>query len=197
MKIVAFSDTHGTHSRLDIPECDVLIFAGDWSGITDKWSTTDFSNWLQKQPATHKIVIPGNHDQFSYMFDDSIHLLENRTVNIEGVTFLGSPYTREFMGWYYMKNDEDLNDMYESFPRSGVDVLITHGPPLGILDKHNHEHLGCPALLKYVEDIKPKIHIFGHIHNVGMMFNGDTEFYNVAILDHSYIKQQEPTVLTI
>jgi Icc-related predicted phosphoesterase len=55
----------------------------------------------------------------------------------------------------------------------GLDVLITHGSPFGILDQEepSGEHLGCAELLKAVEDKKTKVHIFGHIHGGAGVFN--------------------------
>jgi Icc-related predicted phosphoesterase len=70
-----------------------------------------------------------------------------------------------------------------------LDVLITHGPPFGILDqiKPGGAHLGCEELLKAVEEKRPKVHIFGHIHGgAGTFDNGTTRFVNAAFLNERY-----------
>jgi Icc-related predicted phosphoesterase len=49
-------------------------------------------------------------------------------------------------------------------------VLITHGPPYGILDatyapNNKVELVGCSALAKRVAKIEPKLMLFGHVHS--------------------------------
>ena len=71
----------------------------------------------------------------------------------------------------------------------GLDVLITHGPPFGILDQvaPGGEHLGCAELLESVEQKKPKVHLFGHIHGgAGTFERGATHFVNAAYLNEQY-----------
>ncbi len=197
MKIVCLSDTHGRHSLTEIPECDILIFAGDYSSIPDILSTLIFSNWLQKQPAKHKIVVPGNHDYYVNQGDwGKAHVLIGDAVTIEGIKFFGSPYTPEFMGWNYMKNPTEMKELYVKFPEN-VDFLITHGAPYKILDEYNKEHLGCKVLRDYVDKVKPKYHVFGHIHNTGHVSTENTEFYNVSVLDHSRNLVYNLTILEI
>ena len=46
-----------------------------------------------------------------------------------------------------------------------VDILLTHCPPFRILDKTDANiNVGSEALRKKVFEIKPKFHLFGHIH---------------------------------
>lgn len=63
-----------------------------------------------------------------------------------------------------------------------MDVLITHCPPFGILDKSNKDKNGGSKALRAISlDRKPKYHIFGHIHEAnGMQKIGDTMYLNVA-----------------
>ena len=76
-----------------------------------------------------------------------------------------------------------------------TDILITHGPPYGYLDKLPHipENLGCELLRNRVDVIKPKIHVFGHIHyGYGYVNNGDTHFINAAVLGEQYTYVNKP-----
>ena len=161
MKIVAFSDTHFRPAPYITDEdIDILIFAGDWSGMSHELETITFANWFNEQPGNHKILVPGNHDYF-------VNSIEGAWVNeykeINGFNILASPYTPEFCNWNYMKSEAALDRMYDCFPVA-VDILITHGPCYGIGDLCDNQHIGSKALLKYVEKVKPLIHIFGHIH---------------------------------
>jgi hypothetical protein len=121
--------------------------------------------------------------------------LENTGVMIDGVSFWGSPYTPEFLRWAFIyRSGAEAKRCWAQIPR-GLDVLVTHGPPYGILDQTapGGEHLGCMELLKAVKAKKPRIHIFGQIHGgAGTYENGDTQFVNAAYLDEQY-RPAEPT----
>jgi Icc-related predicted phosphoesterase len=75
-----------------------------------------------------------------------------------------------------------------------LDVLITHGPPFGILDQTapGEMHLGCKELLMAVEMKRPRVHLFGHIHGgAGTFESKATRFVNAAYLDERY-RPMEP-----
>jgi Icc-related predicted phosphoesterase len=63
-----------------------------------------------------------------------------------------------------MHSKKDAFKLWSAIPED-TDVLVTHGPPFGILDQnYNKEHVGCESLTEHVLRIKPQLHIFGHIH---------------------------------
>jgi len=125
MKIVHISDSHGLHEKLEIPKCDVLIHSGDLGGRTTLKELMSFLVWFEKQPATKKIFIAGNHDicldkneakkekdkgniySWSRILDEyksAIDIIDNYDVKYlcntdyvyEGVKFYGSPYSPSF-----------------------------------------------------------------------------------------------------
>jgi Icc-related predicted phosphoesterase len=194
MKIFAISDTHGRHEQVQIPEgTDMLIHAGDFSNAKLPAMNSNEVNlfliWLEQQPVKYKVIIAGNHDTSieSRFFtkkdfkDRGIIYLEHESIEIEGIKIFGSPYTPEFHNWAFNRTRNKLGRIWDSIP-DDIDVLITHGPPKGILDsaqrdKNNHEHAGCSALLKRVLKIQPKIHIMGHLHdNEDNLNNGTFKF---------------------
>lgn len=203
MRIVAVSDTHGLHDRIgSLPEGDVLVHAGDFmnSGF-DLEVIASFNRWLRKQPFKQRVVCAGNHDRsFEFMpeiarglLTDAVYL-ENDGITMDGVSFWASPYTPEFMNWAFMYPRGDAGKRIWDLIPSPLDVLITHGPPHGILDQvaPGGEHLGCEELLKAVEAVKPKVHIFGHIHGgAGVFETGATKFVNAAYLNEQY-RPSEP-----
>ncbi len=64
MRIVCISGTHGFHRKLDVPEADVLIHAGDFSSLGGKVEDIDdFNDWLASLPHKYKVVVAGNHDK--------------------------------------------------------------------------------------------------------------------------------------
>ena len=191
MKIFAISDTHGRHEQVVIPKgTDMLIHAGDFSNaklpIMNSNEVNLFLIWLEQQPVKYKVIIAGNHDTSieSRLFtkkdfkDRGIIYLEHESIEIEGIKIFGSPYTPEFHNWAFNRTRNKLGRTWDSIP-DDTDVLITHGPPKGILDSaqrdnNNHEHAGCSALLKKVLKVQPKLHIYGHIHHNGDNLNNGT-----------------------
>lgn len=201
MKICAISDTHDNHRQITIPDCDVLVVAGDFTchrnPITANY--TDFNDWLRTVPAKRKIVVAGNHDT---LFEQNPTLarsilseatyLQDSGVVIDGVNFWGSPWTPFFASWAFMKPDEMLKEYWDKIPDE-TEVLITHGPAHNILDKTLHygktpegEHVGSFSLREHFVDrmpekLKLKAHIFGHIHeDYGIYYDGVVRAYNVA-----------------
>lgn len=182
MKITAISDIHGYLP--DIPNCDLLLIAGDICPATDhsfyfqsQWLKADFCNWLNKVPAKNIIVVAGNHDwyfsncshKFSaqfVQFPKHVHYLQDSTVNIDGLNIYGTPWQPIFCDWAFNLNEIDLDSKFKAIP-DNCDVLVTHGPPYGycdISDFQPGQHLGSKSLLKHIMRVLPKLVVFGHIH---------------------------------
>lgn len=217
MKIVAISDTHTREKKVTVPDGDVLIHAGDMCGHGYFWEFRNFLEWFGAQPHKHKLLIAGNHDRCLMLEMDLCHAelkkypnityLEDTGINIDGVKFWGSPWTPVFLNWYFMRpRGAEIKKRWDMIP-DDTDVLITHGPPIGILDTvephpdNPGTTAGCEELLKAVRDrVKPVVHIFGHIHgSYGKAKPKDilTNFYNVATCTEEYEPINPPVVLDI
>jgi Icc-related predicted phosphoesterase len=204
MRLVCVSDTHGYHDTMRVPDGDVLIHAGDLTkrGTVDEVRAVD--QWLAKMPHKHKIVVAGNHD-FLFerepetaraMLTHATAYLEDEGVEIDGTRFYGSPYTPEFFNWAFMlPRGEALRAKWSHIPND-VDVLITHGPPYQILDLTLHgEHAGCEALAERMAELKPRLHVFGHIHEgygIRDDANSGTRFMNASICTFDYRPKNAP-----
>lgn len=170
LNVVAISDTHGHHQSIRLPDSEVVIHCGDAS--REIYDLADLFQWFSALPHKHKIFIPGNHDLLFDLEPESVHalipdnvcLLDNSDVVINGIRFYGL----NALPWMHQ---------YQALP-SRVDVLISHGPPLGILD----ENMGCPLIRRLVDEYTPDFHLFGHIHSQGSksITFGKTTFYNCA-----------------
>ena len=198
MKIVAMSDSHGKHHELDVPEGDVFIHAGDATNIGRLHELENFSAFINALPHPHKIIVAGNHDpcyekyNFNDFFHDA-HFLVDECVVIDNVKFYGSPWTPAH--WAYHCEKECLYQKWQNIP-PGIDVLVTHLPPCGILDfdVNAQMHQGCADLVAHVQKVKPKYHIFGHVHTNGTMQRGDTTFVNASVCGSGYRLQYSPYV---
>ena len=203
MKIVFISDTHWKFGDIDqIPEGDVLVHCGDLE--TRKLSSlARFNEWIDKHPFKHKLVIAGNHDGFIEenptlardMMSDFTYL-ENSEYVIDGVKFYGSPMTPIFLDWHFMATPDRLKRYWDAIPNN-TDILITHGPPWGIMDMAaDGTRCGCENLLRRVTQVKPKIHAFGHIHEgYGIKDLYGIKFINCSLLDADYKLVNKPIVI--
>lgn len=178
IRIVCLSDTHDLIPR-NVPDGDLLIHAGD---LTNAGTVEDIQaqiDWLASLPHRHKILIAGNHDSwFDVRSRKSDDTKNARRPDFRGLQYLqNSSVSLEFSDArklvIYGAADlpacggDDFAFQYqpERHPWKGripldTDVLVTHTPP----KYHRDLELGCPGLLEEVWRVKPKVHIFGHIH---------------------------------
>lgn len=168
----------------------------------------DFLSWFGALPYTHKIFIAGNHDFFfekenakslSAYMPQEVSYLNDSGVVIEGISIWGSPVTPWHFDWAFnKKRGKEINRHWSHIPEQ-TDLLITHGPPYNILDRViNDRPVGCRDLLKRVEEVKPKFHVFGHIHeSFGKIQKGGTTFLNVCLLNERYELVHKPAVFDL
>lgn len=197
MKIIHISDTHGAHRRMAaLPEGDVLVHSGDFTMTGSEAEVLDFLEWFCDQPYKHKIFIAGNHDMCLYGasidgLDDNVHYLCNTGIEIDGVKFYGVPMFMEDCV-------TDRQCRYYARIPADTDVLITHTPPFEILDFDDEIHYGSEEVLAKVKEVKPQLHLFGHVHrDHGIKHIGSTTFSNAAIMCSAYTYLQEPNIIEI
>jgi Icc-related predicted phosphoesterase len=217
MKIVHLSDTHGHHvtpffeKQLRDIDADVVVHSGDFTYRS--WGDAKrFLKWFASLDFKHKIVIPGNHDQFierlskdnyarKALIPTELHLLIDEEVVIEGVKFYGSPFTPAFNDWAFQLYGDEGKEHWAKIP-DDTDVLITHGPAKGVLDtisQIENEPLGCPFLTERLTMLPQlKAHLFGHIHGgYGRKEVNGVLYLNSAILNESYQVVNKPQVFEI
>jgi len=222
IRFVCISDTHETTESLKpIPDGDVLIHAGDFTYHGKPHAVREFNDWLGTLHHPVKIVIAGNHD-ITFDVDyynkknfygrekhDAISTknlltnciyLEDSEVTIYGIRIYGSPWQPDFCDWAFNAYGEEAIKKYWDLIPTGIDILITHGPPLthcGIVLPLGND-AGCPQLLKAVDRTKPKVHVFGHIHEgYGVDNDHNTVFINASSLNGSYKPTNHPIVFDL
>ncbi|KAL2159886.1 hypothetical protein VTH06DRAFT_2019 [Thermothelomyces fergusii] len=182
VSIVCVSDTH--NSRPALPDGDVLIHAGD---LTQSGSLRELQaalDWLRAQPHPIKIVVAGNHDLLLDAGCDGrrgsetdtaasereavdwgdIMYLENASTTVtcangRQLRVYGSPLSARHGNWAFQYPRGE--DVWTGTVPSGIDVLVTHGAPRAHLDLLQ---LGCPNLLRELWRVRPRLHVFGHVH---------------------------------
>jgi Icc-related predicted phosphoesterase len=214
MKITFISDTHTKHKQLNglLPGGDMIIHAGDMSSMGYKHEIQQFLKWYNNlDNYTHKVFIAGNHDwgfqtepkmcKELLDFYDKVTYIQDNTKLIGDehqtpVKVYGSPWQPEFYNWAFNlpRMGQELEQKWNDIPLD-TDILITHGPAWGHLDtvKSLGVPLGCELLSERIKVVKPKIHVCGHIHTgYGYKFDGDTHYFNAAVLDEQYNLTQKP-----
>lgn len=196
MRLVCISDTHGQHHTLKLPAGDVLIHAGDFTRRGTPAEIKDFNLWLGTLPYAHKVVIAGNHDfLFEHDPERAQALLTHATylqdsgIQIQGFHFWGSPVSPRFFDWAFNRTRGDQMQQHWTQVPSDTDILITHTPPYGMLDKiWLGRHVGCEVLAQELRQrLHPLLLICGHIHeSAGQMQQGRTLIVNASSLNRLY-----------
>jgi Icc-related predicted phosphoesterase len=210
-KLVLCSDTHELHSRILWPEGDILVHAGDFTMVGRPDKIEEFGYWLRDSPFSTIVIIAGNHDilfqkkpekaKKLLLKHDKIHYLEDTAFRTDGISFYGTPWQPEFgYGWAFtLKEEEELVKKWQNIP-ADTQILITHGPPAGILDfTVDRKHAGSASLLAEISQrIKPRLHIFGHIHEGhGICRVTETIFVNASVCNPNYLPIYSPLVLEL
>jgi Icc-related predicted phosphoesterase len=215
-RITFISDTHTKHEKLTgfLTGGDMLIHAGD---LTSRGYITEIENFMKWYDNINnydtKVFIAGNHD-FGFQDDNqklrglltgykTIDYLEDELMMVgedydNMIKIWGSPWQPEFHNWAFnLPRGEKIKEKWDMIPVD-TDILITHGPPIGKLDyvPYDNINVGCEELMKRVSEIKPKIHVFGHIHEGhGYVFDGTTHYINAANLNGRYEFRNKPLTI--
>lgn len=188
LKILQISDTHNKHQLLtNLPAADVIVHCGDFTYNGTEEEVLDFLNWFIDLPYPHKVFIAGNHDlclwDADYIEDlpENVHFLQDRGCEICGLKFFGLAY----------------NHSERRIPHD-VDILVTHEPPAMILDESMGTHWGNIQLRNRVFLIKPKYHLFGHVHGAyGTEIHDGIVFSNGANLDSACEMCHKPKIFAV
>jgi len=218
MRICCISDMHG-QLTFNVEESDILICAGDalpyrggGQGLAiiqqEHFIRNKFIPWLEKQPVKDVVLISGNHcwifevDRKSVpKFPDNVHYLQDEEIEIQGLRIYGTPQQPIFLDWAFNRTPERLEMFFEKIPK-GLDILVSHTAPYGIMDKvdfsNRQGHFGCKILEKRIKEVKPKHVIFGHFHNChGVEKENDITFVNCSLVDEDYVMSKKPIYLEV
>lgn len=214
MRVVVISDTHNQLSQVKLPDGDLLIHAGDATGrgLTPEVAKlgSQFTKLVSKY-SSGILFVPGNHDSLfeispslaQVMMPQGVTVLHERQIVIKGIKFYGSALQPAFCDWSFNRprNRTELFECWERIP-DDTDILITHTPPYGILDKDpNNAPVGCELLRKRTDNLTMlKVHCFGHLHeSYGVEYNKELDRYyiNASICNDNYKTVNKPVVFDI
>lgn len=190
ISVTIISDTHTMHRSLSLPGGDILIHCGDMLDLFDRDTAalTDIDGWFGRQDYQTILVTGGNHDlaletaltRTKQPFRNARYMQDER-LTVEGLEIYAAPWVPELASHAFYLDDDALRDKWAAIP-ADLDILITHVPPTGILDRSSRGHShGCPHLAAEIERIAPRLHCFGHVHaSAGQARIGDTLFVNAS-----------------
>jgi predicted phosphohydrolase len=159
VRFVCLSDTHMKHRFIDVPPGDVLLLCGDLL-IMDKGAERggiqnleDINRWLGTLPHRHKLVIAGNHDRtIEQLGKDGVRAiftnatyLQDEEITVFGIRIYATPISIQGISMnraFQQQRESDQMQQYVNQIPEGIDILMTHGPPLGYGDSNS----GCRLL---------------------------------------------------
>jgi len=173
-----------------------------------KSEVLDFLDWFGELDFPFKIFIAGNHDfyfekekkeEVEKVIPSNVIYLNDPGITIEGIKIWGSPVQPWFFNWAFNRQrGEEIAKHWALIP-DDTDILVTHGPAFGVLDKtFRGEEVGCADLLERIKKVKPQFYIAGHIHEAyGQVEKDGTHFINASVLDLRYQLVNEPVEFEI
>lgn len=226
MRICGISDMHGQLPS-NLEKCDMLLICGDIvplrcqasSKESKKWFVNTFFPWCNGLPCDKVVFIAGNHDMYLFHHgDDVVKLLEGQdkvvylnesSCTFNGVTVYGTPWSKPFGNWWFMKPIEEMREMYTNNMDEirKADIVISHDAPYECSDVllqktcpwANGDHIGNVAISEMVIEAKPRFLLHGHLHSTNHEAEdlGDTKVYNVSLIDEFYKMKYEPLYFEI
>lgn len=172
-----------------------------------------------KQMCKERGIIYLNDTSVELQFVPGIVYIDQDIPDLMKFKIHGSPVTPWFFDWAWnrsIRDDDLVQDLRTGKTKSELpikphwdmipedtDILVTHGPPLHILDELLYvdgtpkgQFVGCPHLAEKIKEIKPDLHIFGHIHcQHGQKHKDGVSYYNASICDEMYGPTNPITVI--
>jgi len=212
LKICFISDTHNQLHKVNLPEADVLVHAGDatFQGLPSEiehFSAKLFDSFDRYDKI---IFVPGNHDRLfqtdigkaKSLLPDKVITLVDECYLYKDCLFYGSPWSAVWgmaYHWAFQEPAAELKKKWDRIPL-GADVVITHGPPYLLGDKVGDRNEGCPRLREVVEQSNmTQVHAFGHIHEGYGVYGFDSGkmAVNASLVGGDCLLRNEPIVITI
>lgn len=208
MKIDMIGCLHGAYPQT--PGGDLLIITGDLTARDTLEEQIIFCDWILKQDYKKIIWISGNHDNkyldlggcYFFLSTDKrdkshIKYLCDSGTEFEGLKIWGLPWSLNFPNinpkcTAFTCTEKEMEEHVAKIPLD-TDIIISHSPPWGILDKTiRNKHVGSVELRNAVLNTKRfpnlKAVIFSHIHECGgRIFETPlTKFINCSIMNERY-----------
>jgi Icc-related predicted phosphoesterase len=175
---------------------------------------------LQERPIHNTDIHPEQLVKDMLSRHQGIHYLDDSGVELYGLKIWGSPIQPWFHDWAFnrLRNTPNMDDYYEPNAKvnsyikphwdiipEDTDILVTHGPPYGHGDslamqfrRDGEDRVGCVDLMNRIKEVKPKISVFGHIHEgYGITEDEHTKYINASCLNENYKPVNPPIIIEL
>jgi Icc-related predicted phosphoesterase len=206
VRICCVADLHG-RLPADVPECDLLLIAGDIGaysiGESRRFLELALSSWIGRQPVGEVIAVAGNHDRIAerdrrLMRRLPFRYLENQVIERCGLKIAGSPCSVGMFG-AFAREDYQLARLWRSIP-ADTDILLVHTPPYGLLDlARNGNHLGSQTLRDVLSQLPDlQLVVCGHVHeSAGVLDLGPQLIVNASLVNEHYERVNKPVLVDV
>jgi hypothetical protein len=189
MRIYAVADIHGKEDRKNraialASGSDLAIVCGDMTQFGPAEYAKEFLDEIGEVVKT--LALPGNCDEWETteaIEDSKAENLHNKTLEFMGLTFFGYGGSVPSLSvkTIFENEEERIYADLKNIAQEGS-ILVTHSPPKGHLDETMHGfNIGSLAILKIIEETKPILNVFGHVHErVGSEKLDDTWLVNCS-----------------
>ena len=167
MKILVLSDQecpalydHYVPGRL--AEYDLIISCGD---LNPKYLS--FIVTMARVPV---LYVHGNHDVgYSRTPPEGCDCIEDELIEYKGLRILGLGGCKKYYDAPHQYSEWEMRRRIRKLRRKlwrhgGVDIVVTHAPPMGIGDGNDVAHEGFESFLDLIERYEPKYLLHGHVH---------------------------------
>lgn len=209
-KVACYADLHGVVP--DAVECDLAIIAGDVCPSLSPigqfvWLNTKFREWITQFPRA--VWIAGNHDTVCAQNPELIPVYNNgdfhnyfcesgnpyllnscnpyndkfKNTAIAKTDVWGTPWSLPYGNYPFMGDEEFIERRLAHLPLINPHIIVSHGPPYGHGDVGaRNENAGSKSLLKTIQKCRPKLVVYGHIHEGrGVYQEGNSLLINAAM----------------
>lgn len=167
MRILLLADEESAHlwdyyQPEYLKDIDLMISCGDLKA--------EYLRFLVTMGHAPLLYVHGNHDA-NYQNDapEGCECIEDKIVNIGGLRIMGLGGSISYNGGDHQYTEQQMarrirRMKWQLKKQGGVDIVVTHAPPLGCGDQPDLVHRGFEAFLPLLDQYRPGYLFHGHIH---------------------------------
>lgn len=187
MKILAIADEecaalwdHYVPGRLK--DYDLILSSGDL-----KASYLSFLVTMARCPVMY---VHGNHDTtYDTKPPEGCDCIDDQLVVYKGLRILGLGGCRKYRPGNFQYTESQMRRRILRLKRQirqagGVDVVVTHAPPMGVGDAEDPAHQGFAAFLELIDSYHPQYLLHGHVHmRYGQNIPRHNEYHGTQVIN--------------
>ena len=145
-----------------LKEYDLIISCGDLKA--------EYLSFLVTMGRSPLLYVHGNHDtHYAVSPPEGCDCIDDCLVSYNGIRILGLGGCRRYHPGAHQYSEKEMRRRirklrFALWRSKGVDIVVTHAPPLGLGDDSDPAHWGFAAFRELMEEYSPQYLIHGHVH---------------------------------